>query len=123
MRTAIDYPYYKDSPLRDHGNQNYTSLMSFMVDSWEALSTSTGSLLPVDFYFYFQWTSTSSGSRQGFPGVDHEGHQACVVLISVVTQRGILVVGIVYGCPYFKDPAIFSLVSKVPQVKKLFIPY
>ena len=29
----------------------------------------------------------------------------------------------VYGCPYFKDPATFSLVSKVPQVKKLFIPY
>ena len=66
---------------------------------------------------------TASGSRQGFPGVDHEGHQDCVVLISVVTQRGILVVGIVYGCPYFKDAAIFSLVSKVPQVKKLFIPY
>ena len=74
--------------------------MSFMVDSWEALSTSTG-----------------------FPGVDHEGHQDIAVLISVVTQRGILVVGIVYGCPYFKDPATFSLVSKVPQVKKSFIPY
>ena len=70
---------------------------------------------------YFHWQL--GGSRQGFPGVDHEGHQDCVVLISVVTQRGILVVGIVYGCPYFKDPAIFSLVSKVPQVKKLFIPY
>ena len=50
--------------------------------------------------------------------VDHEGHQDSAVLISVVTQRGILVVGIVYGCPYFKDPATFSLVSKVPQVKK-----
>ena len=24
---------------------------------------------------------------------------------------------------YFKDPATFSLVSKVPQVKKSFIPY
>ena len=23
---------------------------------------------------------TASGSRQGFPGVDHEGHQDCVVL-------------------------------------------
>ena len=71
--------------------------MSFMVDSWKALSTSTR--------------------------VDHEGHQDSAVLISVVTQRGILVVGIVYGCPYFKDPATFSLVSKVPQVKKSFIPY
>ena len=71
-----------------------TILMSFKVDSWEALSTSTS-----------------------------EGHQDSAVLISVVTQRGILVVGIVYGCPYFKDPATFSLVSKVPQVKKLFIPY
>ena len=65
----------------------------------------------------------ASGSWQGFPGVDHEGRQDSAVLISLVTQRGILVVGIVYGCPYFKDPATFSLVSKVPQVKKSFIPY
>ena len=81
--------------------------MSFMVDSWEALSTSTGfHEVLVNFLVNF-----------------HEGHQDSAVLISVVTQRGILVVGIVYGCPYFKDPATFSLVSKVPQVKKSFIPY
>ena len=45
-----------------------------MVDSWEAMSTSTG-------------------SQEGFPGVDHEGRQDFAVLISVVTQI-VLVVGI-----------------------------
>ena len=65
---------------------------------------------------------TASGSWQGFPGVDHEGHQDSAVLISVVTQRGILVVGIVYGCPYFKDPATFSLVSKYHKWKNRLFP-
>ena len=53
------------------------------------------------------------GSPQlSFPGVDHEGRQDIAVLISVVTQRGVLVVGIAYGCPYYKDPAIFHLFLK-----------
>ena len=34
------------------------------------------------------------------------------VLISMVTQRGVLVVRIAYGCPYYKDPAIFRLFLK-----------
>ena len=38
----------------------------------------------------------------------HEGRQDVAVLISVVTQRGVLVVRIAYGCPYYKDPAIFT---------------
>ena len=44
--------------------------------------------------------------------LDHEGRQDIAVLISVVTQRGVLVVGIAYGCPYYKDPAIFHLFLK-----------
>ena len=55
---------------------------------------------------------SASGSCHGFPGVDHEGRQDIAVLISVVTQRGVLVVGIAYGCPYFKDPAIFHFFLK-----------
>ena len=55
VRTAIDYPYYKDSPLRDHGNQNCTILMSFMVDSWEALSTSKIQRLFHLFLKYHKW--------------------------------------------------------------------
>ena len=42
------------------------------------------------------------------------------VLISVVTQRGILVVGIAYGCPYFKDPAIFHLLLKYYKWKIVY---
>ena len=48
--------------------------------------------------------------------VDHEGRQACTVLISAVTRRGALVVGIAYGCPNYNSPAIFNLFCKVPQV-------
>ena len=37
--------------------------------------------------------------------------------------RGTLVVGIAYGCPYYKGSAIFSLVFfKVPQVKNRLFP-
>ena len=54
-------------------------------------------------------SSQVSGSWHGFPGVDHEGRRDIAVLISVVTQRGVLVVEIAYGCPYYKDPAIFHL--------------
>ena len=67
----ICFPYNKGYPLRDHGNQNCTSLMSFVVDSWEVRTT----------------------------------------------QRGALVVRIVYGCPYYKSPEIFHLFYKLPQVK------
>ena len=70
----------------------------------------------------FQDSKKNPGLSRTFPGCGNPD-QDSAVLISVVTQRGILVVGIVYGCPYFKDPATFSLVSKVPQVKKSFIPY
>ena len=48
----------------------------------------------------------------GFPGVDHEGRQDFAVLISMVTQRGVLAVGIAYGCPYYKDLVIFHLFLK-----------
>ena len=51
---------------------------------------------------------TASGST--FPR--NEGRQDIAVLISVVMQRGVLVVGIAYGCPYYKDPAIFHLFLK-----------
>ena len=37
---------------------------------------------------------TANGSCSDFPGVDHEGRQACLVLISVVTQREVLVLRI-----------------------------
>ena len=79
VRTAIGYPYYKDSPLRDHGNQNCNILTSFVVE---------------------------------MEGRQDEGRQDVAVLISVVTQRGVLVVRIAYGCPYYKDPAIFHLFLK-----------
>ena len=55
-----------------------------------------------------------------FPGVDHEGRQDITVLISVVTQRGVLVVGIAYGCPYYKDPAIFHLFLKYHKGKIVY---
>ena len=38
--------------------------------------------------------------------------QHLAVLISVVTQRGVLAVRIAYGCLYYKDPAIFHLFLK-----------
>ena len=45
---------------------------------------------------------------------------------SIVTQIIILqldlVVGIAYGCPYYKNPAIFYLFCKVPQVKNCLFP-
>ena len=63
---------------------------------------------------------TASGSWHGFPGVDHEGRQDIAVLISVVTQRGVLVVGIAYGCPYYKDPAIFHLFLKYHKWKIVY---
>ena len=39
--------------------------------------------------------------------------------------KGTLVVGIAYGCPYYKGPAIFSLVVFFLSTtsEKLFIPY
>ena len=43
-------------------------------------------------------------------------------MISVVTQRGTLVVGIAYGCPYYTGSAIFHLFFKVPQVKNRLFP-
>ena len=55
-------------------------------------------------------------SRSDFPGVDHEGRQACLVLISVVTQRGALVLRTAYGCPFF------HLFGKVPQAKNRLFP-
>ena len=63
---------------------------------------------------------TASGSWHGFPGVDHEGRQDVAVLISVVTQRGVLVVRIAYGCPYYKDPAIFHLFLKYHKWKIVY---
>ena len=62
------------------------------------------------------------GSCSDLPGVDHEGHQACTILISIVTQMVALVVGIAYGCPYYKSSAIFHLFCKVPQVKNCLFP-
>ena len=53
--------------------------------------------------------SLLQGLPFAFPGVDHEGHHACTILISVVMQRGALVVGIAYGGPYYKSPAIFHV--------------
>ena len=61
------------------------------------------------------------GRLLGSP-IDHEGRQACSVLISVVTQMGALVAGIAYGCPYYKGPAIFHLLGKVPQAKNRLFP-
>ena len=52
----------------------------------------------------------------------HEGRQDSAVLIFVVTQRGVLVVGTAYGCPYYKGSSDFSLVSKVPQRKNRLFP-
>ena len=37
--------------------------------------------------------------------------------------RGTLVVGIAYGCPYYKGSAIFSLVFLSTTSEKSFIPY
>ena len=44
-------------------------------------------------------------------------------MISVVTQRGTLVVGIAHGCPYYKGPAIFYLFFLSTTSEKSFIPY
>ena len=44
-------------------------------------------------------------------------------MISVVTQRGTLVVGIAYGCPYYMGPAIFYLFFQSTTSEKSFIPY
>ena len=43
-------------------------------------------------------------------------------MISVVTQRDTLVVGMTYGYPYYMGPAIFHLFFKVPQVKNRVFP-
>ena len=67
-------------------------------------------------------TTNPAGSCSDFPAVDHEGHQACTVLISKVTQRGALVVRIAIGCPYYKSPAIFHLFCKLPQTKNCLFP-
>ena len=45
-------------------------------------------------------------------GYDFRGH-----------TRGTLVVGIAYGCPYYKGSAIFSLVFLTTTSEKSFIPY
>ena len=45
-------------------------------------------------------------------GYDFRGH-----------ARGTLVVGIAYGCPYYKGSAIFSLVFLSTTSEKSFIPY
>ena len=45
-------------------------------------------------------------------GYDFRGH-----------TRGTLVVGIAYGCPYYKGLAIFSLVFLSTTSEKSFIPY
>ena len=45
-------------------------------------------------------------------GYDFRGH-----------TRGTLVVGIAYGCPYYKGSAIFSLVFLSTTSEKSFIPY
>ena len=45
-------------------------------------------------------------------GYDFRGH-----------TRGTLVIGIVYGCPYYKGSAIFSLVFLRTTSEKSFIPY
>ena len=44
------------------------------------------------------------------------------VMISVVTQRAALVVGIAYGCPYYTGPAIFHFFFKVPQMRNRLFP-
>ena len=44
-------------------------------------------------------------------GYDFRGH-----------TRGTLVVGIAYGCPYYKGSAIFSLVFLSTTSEKSFIP-
>ena len=61
--------------------------------------------------------------RYDFPGVDHEGRQTCRYDFRGHT-RGTLVVGIAYGCPYYKGSAIFSLVFFLSNTsEKSFIPY
>ena len=49
--------------------------------------------------FKVEVVSEKSESRFNFPEVGHKGRQACSVLISVVTQRGALVLRTAYGCP------------------------
>ena len=48
---------------------------------------------------------TASLSCSDFPGVDHEGRQACLVLITVVMQSGALV-----WLSLLQEPSEFSLV-------------
>ena len=74
----------------------------FVVDSWEIITTS---IL----------------NHSDFPGVDHED----VKLVGYDFRghtRGTLVVGIAYGCPYYKGSAIFSLVFLSTTSEKSFIP-
>ena len=40
---------------------------------------------------------TASGSRQGFPGVDHEGHQDCVVKAKLSIFKAVFVPILTYG--------------------------
>ena len=54
---------------------------------------------------------TASESRSYFSGVDHEGRQACSVLIFVVTQRGVLVLRIAYRWIY--TVSVFRTFSSV----------
>ena len=57
---------------------------------------------------YLHWHKCNA-NRQGY---DFRGH-----------TRGTLVVGIAYGCPYYKGSAIFSLVFLSTTSEKSFIPY
>ena len=76
--------------------QRSTSLTSFVVDSWEIIMTS-------------QESTTKDVKLVGY---DFRGH-----------TRGTLVVGIAYGCPYYKGSAIFSLVFLSTTSEKSFIPW
>ena len=81
-----------------------------MVDSWEIIKTSSlgKSLRLLEVVMISQESTTKDVKLFGY---DFRGH-----------TRGTLVVGIAYGCPYYKGSAIFSLVFLSTTSEKLFIP-
>ena len=98
VRTAIGYPYYKGSPC---------VTTEIITDKFDVLR---GRLQVV---MISQESTTKDVKLVGY---DFRGH-----------TRGTLVVGIAYGCPYYKGSAIFSLVFFFfflsTTSEKSFIPY
>ena len=72
------------------------------------------------------WLDDSPPLIQGLPSAwrwkSKRERQACSGLISLVMQRGALVLRIAHGCPCYKDPAILHLFCKVPKVKNCLFP-